>query len=172
MKKIYIIIITIFFIASISFFLNCKDDCFAQLEILEKRIDWTSMEPILVNGRSANLMLDYYNKCGKEVKKWDIIAYDYWGNSKALIKQVKVTSEDRLSFSWLYLLVNGEILVNSKWEKYHFDEHDKQILNLYIKNWKIPHDSFFIFWDNVGNSIDSRKFWAISPVDIIWKFDL
>jgi hypothetical protein len=44
------------------------------------------------------------------------------------------------------------------------------MLSLYIRDGRIPKDSFFIFGDNVVESTDSRKFGAVAASDFLGKF--
>ena len=171
---IWFIVIGIFYIYKISFYwvnneLGKSNTC-RKINISNKNIEWSSMSPMYNNWDKIDLMIDYYNNCNKKVVKWDIIAYNYWWNKLALIKIVKVTFKDKVIIQNNNLIVNWNILVNSIWNKYMFSEKELNMFRLYIKDGKIPDDSYFIFWDNVANSIDSRKFWAVSKQDFLWKF--
>jgi signal peptidase I len=135
-----------------------------------KTVDGNSMFPSYRDGSNIKFGLDYYDFCDKNIKTGDIIGYNYTGNEKLLMKRVYVTSEDSVSFSEFSLLVNSKPLSNMAGNQYVFTENEKKLLNLYITNKHISTDSFFIFGDNTTNSIDSRKFWAISREDIVWKF--
>lgn len=135
-----------------------------------KTIEWNSMFPLIHDWETKELLIDYYNTHSIQPKKWDIIAYNYAGNEKALIKIIQVTDNDSISFSKNRLIINDSILKNSVWEEYIFSEAEVRIMSLYINDSHIPKNSYFIFWDNTKNSLDSRNFWAISWEDIIWKF--
>jgi len=147
---------------------TCKQD----LTKLQKTIIWNSMSPLLQNNNKINLLLDYYKICNKNIQKNDIVAYDYKWNKLALIKQIKVTDKDILSFSGSYLIVNKQILTNSIWEKYIFTKKQQNLISLYINEKHLQKDSFLIFGDNIYNSIDSKNFGAISQKDILGKFEI
>jgi hypothetical protein len=56
------------------------------------------------------------------------------------------------------LKINGEYLTNSAGTPYVFTNGELQLLGLYVKGGHLPSGGYFIFGDNVGNSVDSRKF--------------
>lgn len=167
----HISIYTIIFLFISTLFYNYKIgfSCSWSEELI-KNIEWNSMEPLIKNGNNKTIMLDYYNTCNKQVQIWDIIGYNYAGSKKLLMKQVKVDNSIKIEWQNKKLLLNWEVFVNSIWKEYIFSQKQKNLLNLYITNNYITKDSYFIFWDNVENSIDSRNFWAISQKDIIGKF--
>lgn len=165
MKKIsFILMIFLFIIFWFFYFNNDKKEYL----ILPKKILGSSMLPMLSSGSVLDLIVDYYKY--NEPRRWDIVWYDYWWNKHMLIKIVKITSDDIVYVSWSNLIVNDFIMVNSKWDVYKFSDQELSVFNMYIKNRSIWKNSFFVFWDNVKDSIDSRKFGAISRNDLLWKF--
>lgn len=141
-----------------------------QISRVAKIIDGNSMSPLLKNGQEIDLLENYY-KCGNSVQKNDLVAYDYGGNERPLIKQVKVVSEDEVEFYGSKLRVNGEILKNSSGRDYSFKKGEINMLKLYIQDAHIPENTYFLFGDNVSISTDSRKFGAVSSVDFLGKFE-
>lgn len=177
-KKIFKIIIFLFFALLISSYIffsrgktrtNTEPDnsgCFGKEE---KIIFGDSMAPMLGNGEEVILLRDYY-KCGYPVEKGDVIAYNYGGNGNPLIKLVKATSADKVEIFASRLKINGEIMKNSGGQEYNFTEKEVKMMGLYIKEGRIPKDSYFIFGDNIGDSADSRRFGAVSVTDFLGKF--
>lgn len=137
---------------------------------VEKTVSGNSMRPFLENGRMIVLLEGYY-RCGNPAQKGDIIAYDYGGNPRPLIKVVRAADGDDVQVMDRRLKINGEILVNSAGEEYVFKSWELKMLRLYVKGGHIPQGSFLIFGDNVSNAIDSRKFGAVSVRDFLGKFE-
>ncbi len=171
-KILFPVSISAFILLSIWFYINNNyiDVCNVIKE--NKIISWDSMFPFLENWSKIIFLKDYYNICNKEIKKWDLVAYDYAWNINPLIKVVKIDWKDNVEIDWNIMKINWEVMKNSIWQIYIFSEWEINLISLYIKNWKIPENSYMIFWDNINDSIDSRRFWAISWNDILWKFDI
>lgn len=138
--------------------------------VLEKTVEWVSMIPLIAPGNRVHLVVDYYKN--NIPKIWDIVGYNYGWKKHMLIKRVRVTFKDRVEMVWNNLKINGEVMVNSIWKMYNFTSGETRMLWIYIKDGKIPQDSYLIFGDNVSDSIDSRKFGAVSKSDLLGKFIL
>ena len=137
--------------------------------ILIKNIEWSSMEPMIKNWEKAKLFVWYYEN--NNLKIWDLVAYDRtWKWKKLYIKILKAKWWDEINFDNKKLFINWKEMLNSVWIEYIFSKNEQKLIQLFIRNWKLKENSYLIFWDNVINSIDSRKFWAIWKKDIIWKF--
>ena len=164
-------IITIFIILGIIFqffYFDLKKN--SNKNFLIKNIEWSSMQPMLVNWEKLKLFVWFYRK--NNLKIWDLVAYDRtWKWKKLYIKILKVKWWDKLHFIKNNLFINWVKMKNSVWIKYIFSKNEQKLINLFIINWKLKENSYLIFWDNISNSIDSRKFWAIWKKDIIWKFE-
>ncbi|MDD2745360.1 MAG: signal peptidase I [Candidatus Gracilibacteria bacterium] len=139
---------------------------------LEKQIDGDSMEPLLPNGSTILLLVDYYKT--NTPKHGDIIAYHYGGNQHPLIKTIRAIPGDMvmLDIKGKTLIINGIPLVNSAGTPYIFTSGELQLLGLYTKTGTLPVGAYLVFGDNVTNSIDSRKFGAISADNFYGKFIL
>ena len=135
-----------------------------------KIVDGTSMSPLLRNGQEINLLENYY-KCGNAIQKGDIVAYNYGGDKRPLIKIVSVISDDEVEIVGSKMSVNGEFLRNSVGQEYNFSKGEINMLKLYIKDKHIPEETYFLFGDNVSVSTDSRKFGAVSANDFLGRFD-
>lgn len=152
--------------------IDLETETWCKIEESIKIVDWDSMYPLISNWSEIKFF-NYHYKCSKIFpKNWDIVAYKYSWNINNLIKQVKVTDEDIVEISWNNLKINWELMKNSDWQEYIFSDGEIMMISLYINEWKIPKDSYLIFWDNINDSIDSRKFWAVSSNDILWKFEI
>lgn len=136
--------------------------------ILEKSISWNSMEPLVSSWEKLNIHIWHYN-CNK-LSRWDLIAYDFANSWNLYIKILYGLPWDKILFKNSQLIINNNILKNSTWKEYVFSKDEEKLISLYIINWKLKKWSYLIFWDNISNSTDSRKFWAIWNKDIIWKF--
>ena len=139
-----------------------------QYAIFEKIVDGRSMYPHLSPWNKVRLISGYYTK--NTPRTSDIVGYNYGGNKHMLIKIVRATSDDKILLSWNNLLINDKIMSNSAGEVYVFTPWELKLLWLYIKNDHIPEESYLLFGDNITDSIDSRKFWAIDKSDILGKF--
>lgn len=192
MKKILIIIWAVFWILVIIYLVALfkmnnnqvilvVDDS-VQLENIEKEekldiyseyiqkeflVKWDSMSPLIKDGETVIVLEDYY--INNSIEKWDIVLYDFKWTQEPILKSIYVTSDDKVEIIEDYLYINDKELKNYNWEKYNFNQAELKVLWMYIKNGKIPKNSYFIFGESINNSIDSRKFWAVSNQDFMWK---
>jgi signal peptidase I len=166
-KHIYISILILFiWLIFYFFYLQSKNN---HEIILEKTISWFSMEPLIKSWEKVKLIVWFYDY--NDIKRWDLVAYDFAWKKDLFIKQVRVLPWDNLIIKDKKLYINNEVMKNSIWNEYIFSPWEQKLLNLYIINWKLKKDVYFIFWDNIINSIDSRRFWWVSKVDIVGKFE-
>ena len=170
-RKFFLILFLVLFLTGCSFSNKdiadqLKDTCLTKVE---KIVQGDSMAPMLPNGENVILLENYY-KCGYSAERGDVIAYNYGGSENSLIKVVKAMGADKVEIFGGRLKINDEIMKNSVGQEYTFTEKEKKMMGLYIKNGHIPQDAFLIFGDNIGDSIDSRKFGAVSATDFVGKF--
>lgn len=138
----------------------------------EKIIDGTSMEPMIQDREKVTLLSDFYRCSGKKPQRGDLVAYEYGGNKNPLIKGIIATSEDFVEIRGNILFVENVEIKNSGGESYHFTKGELNMLKMYISEENhIPENSYFILGDNIYNSIDSRKFGAISAKNFLGKFE-
>lgn len=133
-------------------------------------VNGQSMEPLIKNGTELELSKDYY-KCN-QAKKGDIIAYYFAGDKNPLIKKIMADDQDYLEIKDNQILINKEVMKNSVGKEYNFSAGNLKMLGLYIKENKIPKDSYLIFGDNKESSLDSRRFGAVSQGDFLGRFIL
>ena len=112
-------------------------------ELKDFKVSWNSMYPLLQNGEKITVLDGYYED--NEWLKDDIIVHNYAWEKDPVVKSIKVTSNDKVEAKWLNLYVNDEILTNLSWEIYKFSKAEIKVLSMYIKNNKIPNNSYFIF---------------------------
>lgn len=170
LKYIFVLFLVIFvsiYIIILNYYnFSCNE------EKVEKNIVWDSMSPMISDWDNIRFLKNYYLACWKQIKKWDVILYNYLWWKQKLIKIIKITPKDNLEIFWNRIIINWKIMKNSVWQEYVFSDWEIKLISIYIKDWKIPENSYMIFWDNIYSSTDSRKFWAISINDILWKFDI
>jgi hypothetical protein len=145
-----------------------KDNC--KTKDIEYTINWNSMEPLLKDKSKVNVIDNYY-KCWWKVSLWDTIIYNGYILENQIIKKVMALPWDKIIIDDKTgeMKINWNILKNSKKETYKFDKNEVNFLKLYINNWVLQDWAYYIFWDNIYNSIDSRKFWAVSIEWFTWK---
>jgi hypothetical protein len=147
-----------------------KDKVECKTKDVEYTVSWNSMEPMLKNNSKVKVIDNYY-KCSPNVSRWDVVIYNWYPWENSLIKRVRALPWDKISVdskTW-ELKINWEVLKNSKKEVYKFSVAEITFLKLYINNGLLQNWAYFIFWDNITNSIDSRKFWAVSIEGFSWK---
>ena len=135
-----------------------------------------SLEPLIKNGQEIKILYGYY-KCS-EVKRGDIVAYDYKGNPEPIIKIVKAIPGDKFSFQkeetgWR-ILINDEILKNSENIPYLINENSYKLLRLYEKSFNgvAPENTYIILGNQPGGTLDSTRFGLIDKNDIIGRVEI
>lgn len=142
-----------------------------QLRNARKTVQWTSMEPLIKDWTTLTLV-EWYYKCGGIPQRWDVVAYHYGWDTNPIIKIIRAIDSDEIQILWNTISINGSMMKNSQGKVYEFQPWELSMLWLYVKWWKIPTGSYLIFGDNSLLSTDSRKFWAVSSGDFLWKFIL
>lgn len=139
----------------------------------ERTVRGNSLEGIIESGEVITALFGYYDS--NEVQRDDIILYSYAGSEDPLIKVVKGISGDsfrleELENGW-QILINGEILKNSKEEPYLLDEGRYKMLSLYEIDYQgvIPKDTYLVMGNIVGGTTDSTRHGLIHKTDILGK---
>lgn len=127
------------------------------------------MKPMLVPKDKVLFFENYYALCKKKIQREDIVLYQFAYRKTPVIKIVKGTYEDRIEIKGTKIFINDSVMKNSKGQEYSFSKQELKMLGLYIKNGKIPSNSFLLFGDNTHSSLDSRKFGAVSQSNILGK---
>jgi len=134
-------------------------------------VNGSSMYPLLKHNQTVEVML-WYKNCNN-LKKGDIVIYNYAWNKLPLIKQIKGEENDKFSlkktdYAW-NIIINDEVVKNSEWKPYAIPDGKEGMLKLYAKSYPIiPKNVYLILWDQVWWSMDSTIFWLISKTDIYW----
>jgi signal peptidase I len=164
-----IIVIAALFVVILfsSVFKNCP------IKIEEKIVRGNSLEPLIKNGETIEVLFGYYN-C-HQIKRNDIVVYFYAGNKNPIIKIVKGIPGDKFNLKktnngW-YILINGEIIKNSVGEPYILSENAYKMLFLYEKDYNgvIPEDAYLLLGNLSHGSLDSTHFGLVGKKDILGK---
>ncbi len=138
------------------------------------KVNWVSMEPLIKNGSKVELSLNYYNCSNNIPKSWDIIIFENPFTFEKVIKKLSISPWDKLEVdeeTWI-IKINGDKFVNSAGDVYVFSELALKYFDIYTReDWIVKDWIYFIFWDNVKNSIDSRDYWPVSLEWILWKVE-
>lgn len=185
--KVYKIIIIVFLVlislGTIWLFMEKKEEvsqAFLEEECpVEKRehtIHGNSLSPLIEDNSQVEFLWSYYD-CN-EVKRGDIILYNYTGSEDPLIKIIKGLPGDTFSLQeeeerW-NILVNEKILKNSAGKPYIISERKHNMLSLYTESYdnEIPEEAYLILSDNPAGGLDSTHFGLIDMGDILGKINL
>ena len=119
-----------------------------------------SMTPLIQNGQKLRVTDNYY-ACNQVVSRNDIILYKSATTNGSIVKQVRALPGDIVKFTNKQMFINAQVLKNSTWAPYNFSENESKLLAAYLQDGKLQEGSFFVFGDNLTNSIDSRKIGAV-----------
>lgn len=137
-------------------------------------VNGTSMEPMIKNMSEVSLKMNYYN-CGKNVVKWwDIVVFENPHTKELVIKKLAIVPGDKIVMNrkeWT-IKINGTTFVNSEKKEYKFTENEMKWFDIYTSNWIVSEWIYFIFWDNILNSTDSRRYGPIPLEWILGKVEL
>jgi signal peptidase I len=143
------------------------------IKIEEKIVRGNSLEPLIKDGETIEILFGYYD-C-HPIERNDIVIYFYAGNKNPIIKIIKGIPGDKFSLKktnngW-YILINGEILKNSENQPYILDDQGYRLLSLYEKDYKgiIPEDAYLILGNLPQGSLDSSHFGLVGKKDILGK---
>ncbi len=148
-----------------------NEECITKIE--NYTVNGVSLEPIIYDNQSVKILEMYY-LCNS-VKREDIVLYNYFGNKNPLIKIIKGIPDDTFHLQktgngW-NILLNGDLLVNSKNEVYVLDKTAHNILSLYEKDYNglIPENTYLIMGNLATGSLDSTHFGLVDKGDILGK---
>lgn len=145
--------------------------CITKIE--ERAVQGISLEPMIQDGAIVTIKFDYYG-CN-EVKRGDVAAYTYAGNSEPLIKIVKGIPGDtfflRQDGDARHIILNGEVVKNSEGEPYQVSEQGNRLLSLYIRDYQgvIPANTYLLLGNIANGSLDSTRFGLVSKNDLMGK---
>ena len=153
--------------------LEIEDNVLGNLECVsraeEKIVRGESLAGLIEPNETVKIFFGYYD-CN-EIKKGDIVAYNYTGNPVPIIKVVKGIPGDKFYFQevedgW-YILINEEILKNSYGQSYILDKGGYRMLSLYKEDYKgiIPKNTYLIMGNLVTGASDSTRFGLVHKDD-------
>lgn len=130
-----------------------------------------SMQPMIKDKEEIEVFLNYYNCSKNKPKDWDIVIFENPYTLERIIKKLYIIPWDEVKIDkeTNTIKVNGKKLVNSQNQAYIFKEPELKWFEIYTENGKVIENTYFIFWDNIYWSIDSRSFWPITLEGLIWK---
>ncbi len=145
-----------------------KNNCTYTSEI--KTVRGNSLAGLIEPGSEVRLLRGYYD-C-HEIRRGDIVAYDYAGNSNPIIKRVVGVPDDDwyLEFSGdgrKTLVINGVEQMTTLGDPYLFGTSGAKMLSLYPS--PIPPGAYLILGNLPGGSTDSTQFGLVNKKDIIGK---
>lgn len=143
------------------------------LKTEERVVRGNSLSGLIEPGQTIKILFGFYN-CN-EIKREDVIAYNYAGNPEPIIKIVKGLDGDKFHLqktdnSW-DVLINDEIVKNSFNQPYVLDEKSHKMLLLYEQDYKgiIPQNAYLILGNAANGTLDSSVFGLIDKSDILGK---
>lgn len=124
----------------------------------EHNIVGSSMEPLLMEGKKVKGLIGYYD-CN-EIKKEEIAILEFKTREETFVKKIIGVPGDRLEFTEdNQAKLNGEILKNSIGEIYLFSVQAQRIINIPLKDGKIPEARYFVLSEEKGpTAFDSRQY--------------
>lgn len=138
-------------------------DCLVEKEPL--KVQGTSMEPMIEDGREMTVVMKYYD-CN-EISRNDIILYRYAGSEDPLIKRVVGVPGDTFSYIDGRVVINGEDVKNSAGVTYNIDSN---LLRLYANSYPvIRENTYLILGDNPQGTLDSSRFGLINKKDVLGR---
>ncbi len=153
---------------------SLEEEC--PVEKRETTIHGNSLSPLIEDNSQVESLWGYYD-CN-EVKRGDVVLYDYAGSEDPLAKIIKGLSGDSFSLQkeeerW-NILVNEKILKNSAGKPYAINERKHDMLSLYVESYdsEIPEEAYLILSDNPAGGLDSTHFGLIDVGDILGKINL
>jgi len=148
-----------------------KNSCKYSIEI--RTVRGSSMEGLFAPGEEIKIAKGFY-ACN-EIKRGDVVVYNFSGNENPIIKNVKAVPGDLFALkeqegSWT-IEINGNNLKNSADELYLLGEKEHQMLSLYEKDYqgKIPPETYLILGNIPSGTMDSSRFGLVGKKDILGK---
>lgn len=145
--------------------------CVSSIE--ERVVRGNSLTDLIESDETVKILLGYYS-CN-EVKRGDIIAYNFSGDKNPIIKIVKGLPGDKFHLQkteggW-NILINGEVLKNSQSQPYLLGEDGYRMLSLYERDYKgaIPANAYLILGNLESGSLDSTRFGLVGKSDLLGK---
>jgi len=149
-------------------------DC--SIKTQEMTVRGSSLDPLIKPEQTIKALFGYYD-C-YEVKRGDIVLFDYAGKKNLVIKIVKGISGDKFELrksdsSW-NILINNQIVKNSEDKPYLISGNAYKMLSLYEKDYKgtIPENAYLLLENHISGSVDSTTFGLIDKSGIVAKVEI
>jgi len=148
------------------------NDCKIKEEIF--KINGFSMEPLILNWSDIKVFMNYYNCDNNIPKSWDIVIFENPYTLEKIIKKIMIVPKDKIEINKekRTIKANWKVLKNSLDIEYIFYENELKWFEIYLQDGEIIWNTYFLFWDNIYNSRDSRDFWPITLEWILWKVEI
>ncbi len=173
--SIFIFLSYLFFQRNLDFTASKQSDVNNCYKTENRIVHGDSLSGLIEPNATVKILFGYYN-CN-EIKRGDIIAYNFSGDKNPIIKIVKGLPDDKFHIQetngvW-NILINSETVKNSKGEPYSLSEGVSKMLLLYERDYKgiIPADAYLILGNLVSGSLDSTRFGLIGKNDILGKVE-
>lgn len=130
-----------------------------------------SMNPIFKDGQTVQFMPGYYQN--HPIRRGDIVVAKIDGRTHSVLKKIHAIPGD--SFRLIgsgggscQIEVNGQVLANSKKQKYKLSAGHCRMLALYEKDYhqKIPAHSYLLLGEAIHGTLDSGRFGLIDQEQI------
>ncbi len=150
-----------------------SEKCSVKIE--QRIVHGNSLSPLIKNGQTIKILFDYY-QC-HEIKRGDIVAYNYTGDKNPIIKIAKGMPGDSFKLketeSGWNILINNEILKNSENNPYLITGNKYKMLSLYENDYQngIPGETYLLLGNLISGSVDSTQFGLIDKSGILGKVD-
>jgi len=148
-----------------------QNSCMTRIEA--RMVKGESLAGLIEAGEEVKIDFGFYN-CN-EIRREDIVIYNFLGNPDPIIKIIKGLPGDKFNFQqsgdYWQLLINEEIVRNSFGEPYRFNESSYNLLNLYIKDYSgvIPSETYLILGNLSNGSLDSSRFGLVDKGEILGR---
>ncbi len=138
-------------------------------EVKEFTVRGSSMTDLINQGEKVKILFGFYD-CN-EIRREDVVAYDYKGNSNLIIKSVKGLPGDNFKINEKdgLLVINDIAVLNNQGESYFLDDQDKKMLKLYERDYrgKIPPETYLILGNLASGSTDSTRFGLVGRKELV-----
>ena len=110
-------------------------------------VQGSSMEPMIHNGATITLQINYYNCANHPLSASDVIVFENSFTKGRVIKKLSMVPGDRIQVDETSgtVTLNGAVFANSKGEVYKFSKDELKWFDIYMKNGVIQSDIYFIF---------------------------
>lgn len=146
-------------------------------ETTDEIVRGQSLSGVIEEGQTVKLQKGFYD-CN-QIQRGDIIAYNLSGRTEPIIKIVKGLPGDEFKLeqnqrAGYNIIINNKTLTTSSGTSYNLASGRQKMLELYIHDYNgiIPPDSYLIFGNMAGGSLDSTRFGLVEKAGILGKIEV